>query len=227
MSPENENPTHEGHRQRCKTRVLRDGCKKLTDAELLEILLFYAVPRVDTRKQAEALIEKYGTLEGVIVADPEDIAKFAGIKENTEVFFALLREVASRVSIREHHETLLEGANLKKYLIDMYKDAIAETVYALYFDSEGKYLGKQFVFRGGLNSTRFSLRTITEGVFRVGGKSVILAHNHPSGVLIPSSEDILSTKRVAAHLAANEIDLIDHYIVGKDDCVGIFETMSD
>ena len=207
--------------------MLRDGCKKLTDAELLEILLFYAVPRVDTRKQAEALNEKYGTLEGVILADPEDIAKFSVIKENTEVFFALLREVSSRVSIREHHETLLEGANLKKYLIDMYKDAIAETVYALYFDSEGKYLGKQFVFRGGLNSTRFSLRTITEGVFRVGGKSVILAHNHPSGVLIPSSEDILSTKRVAAHLAANEIDLIDHYIVGKDDCVGIFETMSD
>ncbi len=226
MTPENEKSIHEGHRKRCKSRVLADGCKKLTDAELLELLLFYAIPRVDTRRQAEALIEKYGTLQGVIAAEPEDIAKFAGIKENAEVFFALLREVSSRVSIREHHETLLEGENLKKYLIELYKDAIAETVYALYFDSEGRYLGKQFIFRGGLDSTRFSLRTITEGVFRVGGKSVILAHNHPSGVLVPSGEDILSTKRVAAHLAANEINLIDHYIVGKDDCVGMFETMS-
>lgn len=228
MLPEKEQKaTHEGHRKRCKSRVLDEGSKKLTDVELLEMLLFYAIPRVDTRKQAELLIERYGTLDGVITADPADLSKYAGIKENAEVFFALLREMAARVSIRAHHETLLEGINLKRYLIDLYKDAIAETVYALYFDSEGKFLGKQFIFRGGLNSARFSLRTITEGVFRVGGKSVILAHNHPSGVLIPSGEDILSTKRIAAHLSANEINLIDHFIVGKDDCVGIFETMSE
>ena len=65
-------------------------------------------------------------------------------------------------------------------------------------------------------------RTVTEGVIRSGGNAVILAHNHPSNVLVPSGDDIISTKHIAVHLAANDIDLIEHYIVGKTDCVGFF-----
>lgn len=214
--------SHDGHRQRCKTRVINDGCKKLTDVDLLEMLLFYAVPRVDTRKQAEALIKKYNSIQGVLTADSEELTKLVGIKENARVFFELLRETVSRVSVSEMDSCLLEGDNLKKYLIDLYKGASAETVYALYFGSDGSFLGKQLVFRGGISSARFALRVVTEGVIRVGGKSVILAHNHPSNVLVPSGDDIISTKRIAAHLAANEINLIEHYIVGIDDCVGIF-----
>lgn len=214
--------THEGHRKRCKTRVITDGCKKITDVDLLEMLLFYAIPRVDTRKQAEALINKYGSLQNVLNADTDELTKLTGVKENAQVFFALLRETAARVSVKEHDDSLLEGENLKKYLIELYKGTTAETVYALYFGADSSFLGKQLVFRGGISSARFSLRTITEGVIRVGGKSVVLAHNHPSGVLVPSGEDIISTKRIAAHLAANDINLIEHFIVGKDDCVGIF-----
>lgn len=221
-SDKEQKAAHEGHRKRCKTRVLTDGCKKLTDVDLLELLLFYAVPRVDTRKQAEALINKYGSLQNVLNADTDELTKLTGVKENAQVFFALLRETASRVSVKENDASLLEGENLKKYLIELYKGTTVEIVYALYFGADNTFLGKQLVFRGGVSSARFSLRTITEGVIRVGGRSVVLAHNHPSGVLVPSSDDIITTKRIAAHLAANDINLIEHYIVGKDDCVGIF-----
>lgn len=221
-SDKEQKAAHEGHRKRCKTRVLTDGCKKLTDVDLLELLLFYAVPRVDTRKQAEALINKYGSLQNVLNADTDEFTKLTGVKENAQVFFALLRETASRVSVKENDASLLEGENLKKYLIELYKGTTVEIVYALYFGADNTFLGKQLVFRGGVSSARFSLRTITEGVIRVGGRSVVLAHNHPSDVLVPSSDDIITTKRIAAHLAANDINLIEHYIVGKDDCVGIF-----
>jgi len=224
MNPEKEQKvSHDGHRQRCKTRVLTDGCRKMTDIDLLEMLLFYAVPRIDTRKQAEELINKFGSIEGVINAESDELTKLVGLKENVKVYFELLHETVSRVSVRENDTTFLEGDNLKKYLIDLYKNVTAETVYALYFGTDGSFLGKQLVFRGGVSSARFSLRTITEGVIRIGGKSVILAHNHPSNVLVPSGDDIISTKRIAAHLTANDINLLEHYIVGKDDCVGIFE----
>ena len=223
MSSEKEqNITHEGHRKRCKTRVLTDGCMKMSDVDLLEMLLFYSVPRVDTRKQAESLINKFGSLQGVLNADKDEIAKHAGLKESTEILFALLRETVSRVAVKEDNSTLLEGDNIKKYLIELYRGSAAETVYALYFGADGSFLGKQLGFRGGISSARFALRTVTEGVIRIGGKSVVLAHNHPSGILVPSGDDIISTKRIAAHLAANDINLIEHYIVGKDDCVGIF-----
>ena len=116
---------------------------------------------------------------------------------------------------------LLEGDKLKEYLLDLYRERTNETVYALYFASDGEFIGKQVVFHGGISSAKFSLRTITEGIIRIGGKTVILAHNHPSGSLVPSNDDVISTKRIAAHLAANEIELLEHYIVGKDDIVGI------
>ena len=94
-------------------------------------------------------------------------------------------------------------------------------VYALYYNLSGAFVGKQMVFSGDISSARFSLRTITEGVIRAGGKTVILAHNHPSKSIVPSEDDILSTKRIAAHLNANEIDLVEHYIIGGEKCVGI------
>ena len=210
-----------GHRSRCKKRLLSEGAKGFSDTELLEMLLFYAVPRVDTKGIAEALIEKYGSLNGVIRADLDELTEKPLLKDGARVLFSLLNEVSSRATVCAGDKDLLEGEKLKEYLLDLYRERVNETVYALYFAADGEFIGKQVIFRGGISSAKFSLRTITEGIIRIGGKTVILAHNHPSGSLIPSSEDVISTKRIAAHLAANEIELLEHYIVGKDDVVGI------
>lgn len=210
-----------GHRSRCKKRLLSEGAKGFSDTELLEMLLFYAVPRADTKGLAEALIEKYGSLNGVIRADLDELTSIPVLKDSARVLFSLLNEVSSRMTVCAGDKDLLEGEKLKEYLLDLYRERVNETVYALYFAADGEFIGKQVIFRGGISSAKFSLRTITEGIIRIGGKTVILAHNHPSGSLIPSSEDVISTKRIAAHLAANEIELLEHYIVGKDDVVGI------
>lgn len=223
MQADSEKVKHDGHRARCKSRLLKDGAGKLNDAELLEMLLFYAVPRKDVRPQAEKLIEKFGSLSAVIDADIDSITEITGCEASVEVLVSLLRETVMRASIVEGDKCLLDGNRIKEFLLEIYKGKEAETVYALYFAPDGAYLGKQAVFRGDMNSARFSLRTVTEGVIRAGGNSVVIAHNHPSGSLVPSSDDLISTKRIAAHLAANEITLIDHYIVGKDDVLSIFK----
>lgn len=195
----------------------------MSDAELLEILLFYAIPRVDTRKIAESLIEKYSSLSGVLHADINELKKIQGIKENAEAMFSLLNELIARVSVTDTIVDMLDPENLKRYLIEQYRNVNSEIVLVLYFGESGQLIEKQVAFRGGINSVKFSLRTVTEGAIRVGGKAVVLAHNHPSGSLIPSQDDIISTNRIAAHLAANDIELIEHYIVGKNDCVGIMK----
>ncbi len=221
--PEGKSNSASGHRKRLKERLISSGAANMSDTDILEMLLFYALPRRDCRGIAEALVQKYGTLESVLTADPSELKDFKYLKGSAEVLFALLDEVIRRASIIEGDRSMLDGNRLKSYLIELFRDKEAETVYALYFAEDGSYLGKQVIHRGNISSARFSLRTVTEGVIRIGGKSVVLAHNHPSDMLVPSGDDIISTKRIAAHLAANDIDLIDHYIVGTDDAVSIFK----
>lgn len=213
---------HHGHRQRMKSNLLKNGSAGLDELDLLEMLLYYAVPRIDTRDIAKELLSKFGSMEGILDAEQGKIAETVGLKDGAEVLFALLREVLSRYGGTKSQASILEPEKMKKYLVDIYKGITAETVYALYFAKSGELVGKQLVFRGGVSSARFSLRTVTEGVIRSGGCSVVLAHNHPSDVLVPSADDILSTNRIAAHLAANDIELIEHYIVGSNDAVGFF-----
>ncbi len=221
MSSENKH-SHYGHRKRKKTQFLKNGgAESFSDLDILEMLLYYAVPRTDTVPIAKALLEEFGSLQGVLNADKGEVSKVSGLKESAEVLFGLLKEVSIRTSVERPEPSLLEHSLLKKHLIELFRDAENETVFALYFSDEGALLGQQLIFKGAISSVKFSLRKVTEGVIRSGGSQVVIAHNHPSGSLAPSTEDILSTKRIAAHLAANEIELIEHYIVGNNDCVGI------
>lgn len=222
MESENKKHNHNGHRNRMKTALLKDGAGKLDELDLLEMLLYYVVPRIDTRDIAKQLLDKFGGVEEILDADQGEISKISGLKDSAEVLFILLREVISRFGGIKHEVSLLEPEKMKKYLVGLYKDVTVETVYALYFKSNGDFAGKELVFRGDISSAKFSLRTVTEGVIRAGGSAVVLAHNHPSDILVPSEDDILSSKRISAHLAANDIDLLGHYIVGKKDAVEFF-----
>ncbi len=222
-SQKDKKPTypHGGHRQRMKQKVLSKGAEKLSDVELLEMLLYYVLPRCDTKPHAEQLLEKFGSIDGVLKCKKDELSSISGLKDGAELLFSLLRETVNRCGGRSVSFSLLDVQHIKRFLLKLYKDLDRETVFALYFADDGLFVGEQFIFRGGISSARFSLRMITEGAIKFGGSSVILAHNHPSGKLVPSSDDLISTKRIAAHLAANEIELAEHYIVGQDDCLGI------
>ncbi len=214
---------HTGHRQRMKNKLLKNGVSSLSEVELLEMLLYYAVPRADTRPTAEALMKRFGSLENVLSADIGELKKHSNLKENAEVLFTLLRELASRMDTDDAAPELADREGIKKYLVRLYRNLDVEVVYALHYNTAGAFVGKQMVFSGNINSARFSLRAVTEGVIRAGGKTVILVHNHPSKSVVPSEDDIISTRRIGAHLSANEIDLAEHFIVGGDQCVGVLK----
>lgn len=210
---------HLGHRKRKRQSFVLNSASA-TDADLLELLLYYAVPRVDTCPTANALLEKFGTLDGVLNADMSVLKGFSGIKDGAEVLFTLLSELLLRVG-ESAPIKICQTARIKRHLMLSYAYITQETVVALYFDENGVMVGGEAVYDGDVNAVKFPLRRVTEGAIRTGARSVILAHNHPSGKAIPSSDDIISTTRMAANLLANDIELAEHFIVSRDGCVGI------
>lgn len=216
-----EQESRAGHRARQRQRLLNSGAEALPDKDILEMLLYYALPRVDTKPIAHELLSRYCTLGNILNADYDELKSVAGIKENAEVLFSLLKEVSRRVSEGRVYGSFFEPELAKSYILSLYEGAETELVYALFLDMHGSLLGKKLIFRGSVSSSKFSLRPVTEGVIRSGGTSVIIAHNHPSGSPIPSGDDILTTDDMAAHLAANDISLAEHYVVGKNSVTGI------
>lgn len=213
-----------GHRMRRRRKVLEHGAFGLTDSELLEMLLYYVMPRVDTAETAKALLARFGSIKGILDSDGEDIKKVRGLKENAEVFFMLLRQVSLRDIGAKGVGDFRRPETAAEYLFRLYAGIRKETVCAICLDEDGGMLDSSFVYRGDVNSARFSLRAVTEGVLRNRGRGVIIAHNHPSGSVIPSGDDINTTQRIAAHLAANDITLVEHYVIGFGECCGILST---
>lgn len=210
-----------------KFKLLTRGGANMSDAEILEMLLCYAVNNEDAGGIAEELIKEYTTISCVVQSNSDDIIKKYGLGTEAKLLLMLLNEMILRTAILQSDKNLSEKENLRDYLLDLFHGKTTEIVYALYFAADGGFVGRQLIYHGKISEVNFSLRRITEGVFRVGGKSVILAHNHPSQILVPSYDDYISTKRIAAHLEANEVTLIDHYIVGDGRIVGILHPDKD
>lgn len=217
---------HEGHRARVKKRFLEEGLDHFSDIQALELLLFYAVPRADTNPIAHRLLEHFGSLSQVLEANPEELKKISGVGENGALLLNLIPQMGrfymtDRASAPGVLTTLEQCA---QYLMPRFFGRKLETVFLLCLDAKCKVLCCREVGEGGTNSTGISIRRVVETALGVNASSVVLAHNHPSGVALPSPEDIQTTRRVAMALQAVEIVLVDHIIVADDDYVSIAQS---
>lgn len=217
---------HEGHRARVKKRFLEEGLDHFSDIQALELLLFYAVPRADTNPIAHRLLEHFGSLSQVLEANPEELKKISGVGENGALLLNLIPQMGrfymtDRASAPGVLTTLEQCA---QYLMPRFFGRKLETVFLLCLDAKCKVLCCREVGEGGTNSTGISIRRVVETALGVNATSVVLAHNHPSGVALPSPEDIQTTRRVAMALQAVEIVLVDHIIVADDDYVSIAQS---
>ena len=217
---------HEGHRARVKKRFLEEGLDHFSDVQALELLLFYAIPRADTNPIAHRLLEHFGSLSQVLEANPEELKKISGVGENGALLLNLIPQMGrfymtDRASAPGVLTTLEQCA---QYLMPRFFGRKLETVFRLCLDAKCKVLCCREVGEGGTNSTGISIRRVVETALGVNATSVVLAHNHPSGVALPSPEDIQTTRRVAMALQAVEIALVDHIIVADDDYVSIAQS---
>jgi len=217
---------HAGHRQRLKERFLREGLDNFEEHQVLELLLFYGIPQRDTNEIAHELIRKFGSLSKVLEATPEELAEVKYVGDNVTTLFRLITEVARyyqvNCAMREMILPTIDACG--RYLVPFFHGRQNETVFLLCLDAKCKVLSCEKVGEGSVNSAGIPVRKIVEMALKANATSVILAHNHPSGLAIPSGEDVQTTRRVAMALDAVEIGLVDHIIVADSDWVSLSQS---
>lgn len=218
--------SHDGHRQRMKERFHSQGLDVFQEHEVLEMLLYYAIPRQNTNEIAHELIKTFGSLYQVLEAPAAELEKVKGISRHASTLLNLIPAVSRHymVSRGTQFEVLTTITECGQYLLPYFVGRMDETVFLLCLDSKCKVLACKEVAKGNVNIAAISIRRIVETALKCNASSVVLAHNHPSGFAYPSDEDIVTTRRVAVALDAVGVILADHVIVSDDDFVSLVDS---
>lgn len=218
MADQTNNNLHAGHRERMRVRFEKEGADHFDSHQLLEMYLFSALPRRDTNEIAHRLIERFGSLEGVFMADRCDLVLVDGISDKTASMISLTAALIRRMAQESYHppKTYHSFEDIVRYLRSMYVGTTVERVYLLLFDNGMKLLGCELLDVGTVNQANINARKIMEYAIKRNASSVLLAHNHPGGIAVPSAEDVATTNFLYHTLLPLGVTLIDHVIVGKD-----------
>ena len=208
---------HQGHRERMRERLLSSGGSSLADHELLEMLLFYALPRRDTNDTAHRLIEEFGSLCGVLEGDRSRLLSVEGVGDGAAVFMELLGELSRRYAaekIRPADKIPVFDTPQKiaAFLAPRFLGLSVERAYLLLFDNGMHMLDCFHVGDGSVSGIPLSMRRIVERAVTKQAAAAVLAHNHPRGLAIPSKEDMQITSQLQAALELIEVPLIEHFV---------------
>lgn len=214
---------HDGHREKLRRRFLDGGLDSFADHEALELLLFYAIPRRDTNELAHRLMEHYGTLDAVLTAPLEELTQISGIGENAAALIRLVPRLAqkARLSAAAREIVLSDAERMGEYLLERFRGEKNEVIYQLCLDRKGKLIVCRRLNEGGVDSSELNIRRLVENALLSSASMVVLAHNHPSGIALPSPEDYVTTDRVEEALRVVGVQLVDHIIVADDDYVSM------
>lgn len=217
---------HDGHRQRLRERFLREGLDNFDELQVLELLLFYCVPRQDTNPIAHALLERFGSLAQVLEADPAELRKVPGIGDNAATFLSLVMSASRYYQVNKASSAVILPTieQCGKYLLHRFHGRRNETVFLLCLDAKCKVLCCKEIGEGSVNTAAISVRKVVETALAANATTVVLAHNHPSGIAVPSNEDVQTTRRIAAALQTVEIHLADHIVVADGDYVSMVQS---
>ena len=216
----------DGHRQRVKDRFAREGLESFRGHEVLELLLFYCIPRIDTKVLAYRLIENFGSFAGVLEASVEDLQKVEGIGPNAASFLTLLNAVNRyyRNDKAQSNEPLKSPEQFCRVLAPKFTGCRKELVYLLCLDAQCRMICCRQISEGSSTSAGLSVRKIVETALAVNATAVVLAHNHPDGVAVPSRDDVRATTQIQQALATVGVTLLDHLIFTEYDYTSV--TMS-
>ena len=214
---------HEGHRERMRKQLRQSGMDSLSDVQVLEVLLYYVYARQDTNPIAHALLQRFGTLAGVLEAPVSELKKVPGVGDAAAELLALIPQLERRhlISRSGTFSVLATTSQCGQYLVPYFHGAQEEQVYLLCLDAKCKALDCILIQSGDVNAAGISVRKVVKAALAANATSVVLAHNHPSGVALPSEEDRRVTRIVKSALDAVDVLLVDHIIVADDDFVSL------
>ena len=214
---------HEGHRERMRRQMKTSGMDSLSDVQVLEVALYYAIARRDTNEIAHALLRRFGSLSGVLEAPRAELLKIDGVGESAADLLLLFIQMERRhLMDRAGRQTILDTTyKCAQYLMPRFIGEQEEVVYLLCLDAKCKALDCSLIHRGAVNMTAISVRKIVKAALDHNATSVVVAHNPPSGLALPSREDRATTLALKAALDAVDVVLVDHVIVADEDFVSL------
>ncbi|MBR7158317.1 MAG: DNA repair protein RadC [Alphaproteobacteria bacterium] len=213
----NSTSVNHGHRERLREKLLSAGGETLADYELLELLLMTAIPRKDVKPLAKTLIAKFGDIAGVFTASPQELMETEGVKETTAAAIKTVQQCAIRMlKVKASSAPIIDSW---EKIIDYCRAAMGnnkeESLRIIFLDSKNRMIADEQQNKGTINHTPLYPREVLKRSLELRAASIILIHNHPSGDVNPSKEDIAMTSQIKQALLAVNIILHDHIIVSQ------------
>ena len=206
-----------GHRERLRARFLKGGAEAMPDYELLELALFAAIPRRDTKPLAKALLRRFGSFAEVIAAPRERLLEIEGVGMSVANHLKIVEAAAQRLTKTKvmGRPALSSWSALLDYCTAAMARSEKEEFRVLFLDRKNHLIADEVQNRGTVDHTSVYPREIIKRALELGASSIILVHNHPSGDPTPSKADIAMTREVTAAAKALGIALHDHLVIGR------------
>lgn len=218
---------HEGHRNRLKRKLLNLDSENIEPHEALEILLFYALPQKDTNPIAHELLQRFGSFAGVLEAEISDLVTVSGIKEHAATLIKL-QLTMFRMYIQDKYEVRnmkITPDNAGEYIKKLFYGYKDEVIFAVMLDADFSLISTAKINKGTNNGSSIYPREIMKKAIEANASNIIIAHNHPNGLLIPSAADINATKIIDSGLSFINVRLIDHLIVANNKFTSIMNKL--
>lgn len=222
-----EENVHSGHRERVRKEFLKNGFDEDTPPhKIMEMLLFYSIPRKDTNEIAHELVSRFGSIAGIIDAPVDELVKVNGVNTNTAALIKLIMPVARRYMFDKKRSThkYTNIDEVGNYLLSRYMGYSKEVFSITSFSGSGSILGFDILSEGDVSEVSISTRTVIEAVLKRQAVCAIIAHNHPDGVAVPSDNDIAVTENIKNALAHINVRLLDHLIIADGDYVSMAQS---
>ena len=218
---------HDEHRMRVRADFFRNGIDENTPPhKVMELLAFFGIPRKDTNEMAHVLINRFGSVSAVLDASPEQLMSVPGVGEHSAAFFHMLPQLFKIYTLEKKRHPKIFGSmeEVGEFLVDKYMN-IDEEVFALTsLSKRGKLLSFDILERGDIDSVGVSIRKLVKKAIDKNSGCIVISHNHPGGIALPSSEDLVITEQVSQAVNAVGIPLLDHFIITDDDYVSLAQS---
>ncbi len=214
-----------GHRERVLTRFEKSGLRSFHDYEILELLLTFIFPRIDTKKIAKSLLKKFKTLNSVLSSDPKVLTEIDGMGMRSAIKLKFFKELIS-YCLKERPiklEIISSRADVEEYLRIHFGFRSDEYMAAIFLNNSHEVIEIEELSEGTVNRCHIYPRKLFKQAFKFGAAAIILAHNHPGGSTIPSAADWKLTKEIKCVGKAVDISLLDHIIITNDVTVSMRE----
>ena len=221
---EKEVNVHKGHRQRVKARFISDGLDSFSDHNVLEMLLFYSVPQRDTNEIAHELLRKFNSLDAVFDAPIDELVQVNGIAENSAILIKMIPEIWKKyiLSQKSRKFKCLDSVELAgQFVATQLLGKQSECFLVICLNPKLNLIHSEILVEGTVDRAAIDPRKVVELALRKNSSAVIIAHNHPSGLLEPSDEDIKITAAISDALKIIGIDFNDHIICFGDEYLSI------